>query len=286
MKGQRGSVSAEYVLVISVVTVASIGAAYSFVPDFRDGVAGLGSDVEMILSGGNIGSVGSSGGTVDGLADPDSASGPAAKPTPDSGQALANDLGTARGAGVGGDGDNAAARPDVILGSVTESRSGDSQQAAGLDLTNTCGQYAIALVRATSVKVVTQSTLGYYTRTVEVENRAGDLCAADSCSVITPLMSLSDVHAYLGKPRSTLSTASGFDDLQRSIENGRPAIVVIGEVKSGHIVTVVGTSSTRDDRTVTYQDANGRHTVPYSTFDETWQQHGRKMVSVEPIRKT
>ena len=48
-RGQSGS---EYMLVISVVTLAIVGAAYAFVPSFREGTEVLGADVRDILGTG------------------------------------------------------------------------------------------------------------------------------------------------------------------------------------------------------------------------------------------
>lgn len=48
--GQSGS---EYMMVISVVTIAVVGAAYAFVPQFRDGTVNLGNDVKDLLGTGS-----------------------------------------------------------------------------------------------------------------------------------------------------------------------------------------------------------------------------------------
>lgn len=62
--GQTGT---EYMLVISVVTIAVVGAAYAFVEPFSQGVNDLGNDVKEILGGESIGGVGrDSGNTVNG----------------------------------------------------------------------------------------------------------------------------------------------------------------------------------------------------------------------------
>ena len=55
---QEGQTATEYMLIISVVVVAIVAAAYSFVPTFREGVNELAIDVQSILSTGQIGGVG------------------------------------------------------------------------------------------------------------------------------------------------------------------------------------------------------------------------------------
>jgi hypothetical protein len=45
-------------LLISVIVIAIVAAAYVFIEPFRDGVADLGKDVKKILSDGKIGRVG------------------------------------------------------------------------------------------------------------------------------------------------------------------------------------------------------------------------------------
>lgn len=57
--GQSGT---EYMLVISVITIAVVGAAYAFVDPFSQGVNDLGNDVKEILGGESIGGVGRDGG--------------------------------------------------------------------------------------------------------------------------------------------------------------------------------------------------------------------------------
>ncbi len=58
VRSERGQTATEYMLVISVVVVAVVAAAYAFVPNFRAGVWSLAADVETILGGGQIGGVG------------------------------------------------------------------------------------------------------------------------------------------------------------------------------------------------------------------------------------
>ena len=56
--GEEGQTATEYMLIISVVVIAVVAAAYTFVPTFKKGVAELASDVETILQHGQIGSAG------------------------------------------------------------------------------------------------------------------------------------------------------------------------------------------------------------------------------------
>lgn len=62
----RGQSATEYMMVISVIVIAVVGAAYVFVAPFREGVEDLGRDVSQILAVGDIGGVGR-GGTNSGL---------------------------------------------------------------------------------------------------------------------------------------------------------------------------------------------------------------------------
>ena len=56
--GEEGQTATEYMLIISVVVIAVVAAAYTFVPTFQQGVADLASDVKTILDGGKIGTAG------------------------------------------------------------------------------------------------------------------------------------------------------------------------------------------------------------------------------------
>ena len=47
--GRRGQSTVEYVLLVAVLVVGLLVAAYAFVPGFSDGVAGLGRDVEGLF---------------------------------------------------------------------------------------------------------------------------------------------------------------------------------------------------------------------------------------------
>ncbi len=55
---QEGQTATEYMLIISVVVIAVVAAAYAFVPTFKDGVNSLADDVESILRTGQIGGIG------------------------------------------------------------------------------------------------------------------------------------------------------------------------------------------------------------------------------------
>jgi Flp pilus assembly pilin Flp len=54
IKGEQGQTATEYMLIISVVIIAVVAAAYTFVPTFQQGVSDLSQDVSTILKGGCI----------------------------------------------------------------------------------------------------------------------------------------------------------------------------------------------------------------------------------------
>ena len=60
LKDEEGQSTVEYMLLISVIVIAIVAAAYVFVEPFRQGVQDLGNDVKKILSDGKIGRVGTS----------------------------------------------------------------------------------------------------------------------------------------------------------------------------------------------------------------------------------
>lgn len=51
---ENGQTATEYMLIVSVVVIAVVAAAYTFVPTFQQGVADLADDVSTILDGGCI----------------------------------------------------------------------------------------------------------------------------------------------------------------------------------------------------------------------------------------
>lgn len=57
---EDGQSTVEYMLLISVIVIAMVAAAYVFVPTFKEGVEDLAQDVKRILGSGKIGSVGTS----------------------------------------------------------------------------------------------------------------------------------------------------------------------------------------------------------------------------------
>jgi Flp pilus assembly pilin Flp len=57
---EGGQSTVEYMLLISVIVIAIVAAAYVFVPVFQEGVEDLAGDVKTILSSGKIGRVGTS----------------------------------------------------------------------------------------------------------------------------------------------------------------------------------------------------------------------------------
>lgn len=62
--GVQGQTGTEYMLVVSVIVIAVVGAAYVFVPRFEEGVNELGRDVRQVLAIGDVGGIGHDGGTT------------------------------------------------------------------------------------------------------------------------------------------------------------------------------------------------------------------------------
>ena len=58
IRGEEGQTATEYMLIISVIVIAVVAAAYTFVPTFQEGVQALADDVKSILDTGKIGDVG------------------------------------------------------------------------------------------------------------------------------------------------------------------------------------------------------------------------------------
>ena len=56
----RGQTATEYMLIISVVVIAVVAAAFQFVPAFQEGVMDLGQDVKQALSSGDLRGTGGS----------------------------------------------------------------------------------------------------------------------------------------------------------------------------------------------------------------------------------
>ena len=52
IRGEEGQTATEYMLIISVVVIAVVAAAFQFVPAFQEGVEDLGQDVKKMLSNG------------------------------------------------------------------------------------------------------------------------------------------------------------------------------------------------------------------------------------------
>ena len=57
---EEGQSTVEYMLLISVIVIAIVAAAYVFIQPFKDGVLNLANDVKRILSDVKIGRVGTS----------------------------------------------------------------------------------------------------------------------------------------------------------------------------------------------------------------------------------
>ena len=58
LKDEEGQSTVEYMLLISVIVIAIVAAAYVFIDPFKQGVQDLANDVKRILSDGKIGRVG------------------------------------------------------------------------------------------------------------------------------------------------------------------------------------------------------------------------------------
>ncbi len=58
LKDEEGQSTVEYMLLISVIVIAIVAAAYVFLEPFREGVLDLAKDIKKILSDGKIGRVG------------------------------------------------------------------------------------------------------------------------------------------------------------------------------------------------------------------------------------
>ena len=62
LSSEQGQTSTEYMILVSVVVIAILSAAYTFVPSFESGVQSLGADVQSILDVGTVGGLGLSRG--------------------------------------------------------------------------------------------------------------------------------------------------------------------------------------------------------------------------------
>lgn len=58
LRDEEGQSTVEYMLLISVIVIAIVAAAYVFIEPFKQGVQNLAEDVKKILSDGKIGRVG------------------------------------------------------------------------------------------------------------------------------------------------------------------------------------------------------------------------------------
>jgi Flp pilus assembly pilin Flp len=58
LRDEEGQSTVEYMLLISVIVIAIVAAAYVFIDPFKQGVTDLANDVKKILSDGKIGRVG------------------------------------------------------------------------------------------------------------------------------------------------------------------------------------------------------------------------------------
>jgi len=62
-KSESGQAASENLAVISVLVIAVVGAAYTFVPTFANGVDELAQDAKQILSDGKVGDTGTTRGS-------------------------------------------------------------------------------------------------------------------------------------------------------------------------------------------------------------------------------
>jgi hypothetical protein len=58
LRDEEGQSTVEYMLLISVIVIAIVAAAYVFIEPFKEGVLDLAKDIKKILSDGKIGRVG------------------------------------------------------------------------------------------------------------------------------------------------------------------------------------------------------------------------------------
>jgi len=58
LQEEEGQSTVEYMLLISVIVIAIVAAAYVFIEPFKQGVLDLAKDIKKILSDGKIGRVG------------------------------------------------------------------------------------------------------------------------------------------------------------------------------------------------------------------------------------
>jgi len=58
VREEEGQTATEYMLLISVIVIAIVAAAYVFIQPFQDGVQALANDIKQILDTGKIGTVG------------------------------------------------------------------------------------------------------------------------------------------------------------------------------------------------------------------------------------
>ena len=63
IKEEEGQSTVEYMLLISVVVIAIVAAAYIFIEPVKDGVENLAEDIEAALNSGTLAGVGTDRGT-------------------------------------------------------------------------------------------------------------------------------------------------------------------------------------------------------------------------------
>lgn len=54
LQDEQGQTATEYMLIVSVIVIAIVAAAYSFLPSFQMGVEAMAKDIQSILDTGKI----------------------------------------------------------------------------------------------------------------------------------------------------------------------------------------------------------------------------------------
>lgn len=118
----RGQTGTEYMLVVSVIVIAVVGAAYVFVPRFEEGVNELGRDVSQLLATGDVGGIGH-GGTNANASVPKTSPGPTSsnEGISNGGTGLLGDGGIANGGFSGMHGNNGLGQPPAVNGATAPS---------------------------------------------------------------------------------------------------------------------------------------------------------------------
>ena len=298
----RAQAGSEYMMVISVVTIAAVGAAFAFVPSFRVGVTDLGADVQEILSTGEST-------TRDGLtATGPGGNGPGGAATDTRHTRTRQNCvwvfcfgetrETALGGGTGGDGDQGLAATieegddlDNIDGAWKSFFQGEvakAAQGAEGDLADQplCGPAIIAAMTGKDVNTVYK----------ELENN-GRLALVKKETVVggvvmnteyttTGVMSQSQLAAALRDDYGfQINEKSGgtLADVESALDNGQMPIVLYdngdGSGKNGHFGVVTDVS---DYLGVKVDTATGSFWIPKDEFQQRMDVMGGKVISASP----